>query len=208
MRQRRLQASAVLAALTLLVAGGCVRERVVERDAPSGTSAPSDDKKSSSDDKSGGASSPTKDLGKVVATGNTSDGDTTVRVDLYELKRTGSVLIVNIGVTNTSPEGTGDKNWQVSNFFDDGESNSPDPALNTRSSLDGVFLIDEANRKKYPVARDATKRCVCSSDLGSTFVGRGQTVTLSATLGAPPKEVKVVNVSIPHVATFINVPLD
>jgi hypothetical protein len=32
-------------------------------------------------------------------------------------------------------------------------------------------------------------------------------VVLSATLGAPPPDVKAVNVSIPRVATFTNVPL-
>ena len=158
----------------------------------------------------GERSSPKTDVGKVVASSTTAAGDTSLRIDLYELKRTGSVLSVNFGVTNTSAEGAGPfgSRWQISQFFDDGVNNLPggDPSLGSFTT-DGVYVVDEVNKKKYPVARDSDRRCLCSTGLAGTFVGRGQTVVLSATLGAPPPDVRTVNVSIPHVATFAGVPL-
>ena len=69
MAQRRMKGSIMLVVSRLLLAGGCVRERVVERDTGSGGSAPAGEAQSSGDRGKEGGSSPTKALGKVVATG-------------------------------------------------------------------------------------------------------------------------------------------
>ena len=203
MGRQRLTSSFAIAASLLLLGTACVREKGATQEGGPTTAQAGGSSSNSADEKQG--SSTPKAPGKVVASADTSDKDATLRIDLYELKRTGSVLVLNFGVTNTTP-GAGSNEWSPTFFFDDGLNNA-DGAVQGLASVDGIFIVDEVNKKKYPVARDANKRCLCSASLGSTDVARGQTVTLSATFGAPPSNVKAVNVSIPHVPTFANVPL-
>jgi len=56
------------------------------------------------------------------------------------------------------------------------------------------------------VARDPDGRCVCSNALGSAFLSRG-VVNLEATLTAPPSNVQRVDLIVPRVRTFTDVPL-
>lgn len=198
----------MVAVSLLLLGSGCIREKVVTQEGGTTTTEAGGRK---SDNKSKDAGSSGKSPGKVVATANTADGDIPLRVDLYELKRSGSVLAVNFGVTNLSTEDKSSSKWQISSFFDDGINNLSGTAESNvnlgLATTDGIYVIDEVNKKKYPVARDSSRRCLCDTALYGTFVELGQTVSLSATTGAPPADVKAVNISIPHVATFANVPL-
>jgi len=66
--------------------------------------------------------------------------------------------------------------------------------------------VDPEGRKKYLVARDSEGRCLCTNQLGSEFLAQGA-VNLEATLSAPPAEVRQVNLVVPGVKTFTDVPL-
>lgn len=106
---------------------------------------------------------------------------------------------------------TAEDRVQVGSELDDGifqESTAPDAdSIIGGSTLDGVYLVDGTNRKKYLVGRDARNLCTCDSDLGSAFVAVDAPVTLSATFGAPPPDVRAVDVFVPRFGTFKDVPL-
>lgn len=48
---------------------------------------------------------------------------------------------------------------------------------------------------------------MCSTDLSTVFVKPGAPANLHATITAPPPEVRTVNVFVPNVETFTNVPI-
>lgn len=198
---------ALLSSCVLLLAQGCSKAA----DGPSQSAAtttsavterPADP--TSKPEKPGGA-----DTGPVVATGTTSAGSTPLKIELHELRRNNGVVSLNFSVTNTGVAGdAGDDRWQVTEFFDDGTTNGAAAGDGANGdTVDGVYPIDGVNKKRYTVARDTTTHCACSGDMSSTFIGRGQTQTFSATFGAPPPDVRAVDVAIPHSATFANVPL-
>ena len=57
------------------------------------------------------------------------------------------------------------------------------------------------------MAGESTSRCVCSNDLSAAFVAEATPVSLQATLAAPPETVTKVNVLVPRVKTFTDVPI-
>jgi hypothetical protein len=59
----------------------------------------------------------------------------------------------------------------------------------------------------YLVAREKGGRCICSSKLVDVFVERQAPVNLQASLTAPPQDVATVDVVVPNVKTFTDVPL-
>ncbi|MEE6261536.1 hypothetical protein [Plantactinospora sonchi] len=143
-------------------------------------------------------------LGAVVATRQGSVSGTNwskpIRVELYELRRDQGFVTVNVRITDTTPEGGGGVfGWRAADFFSVEGSAGAD-------GFDSVYLLDRKNRKKYLVARDAQKVCLCSTKLG-LHVQPQQTIGLYATFGAPPDDVTVVDVYVPQVEAFENVPL-
>lgn len=150
------------------------------------------------------------DLGEVIATRDvqvSENGDVIpVRVELHQLRRKDGFVTVNLRLTNTGPEGAGHR-WQIADEF---AGDTPG------HTLAGVSLIDRKNRKQYLVARTAgdaadgandQDRYLASLQLASVFVQPGQSVNLYATFGAPPDDVRVVDVVVPSVPVFGNVPL-
>jgi hypothetical protein len=128
------------------------------------------------------------------------------RFTIDQLERSGPTVIVNAKIELLN--GGDDDSWQISDAFDDGEYQKlSNGTSETGHVFDGVALIDPVGRKKYLVARDSDGNCVCSNDLSDTFVYPGQPVTLQATLTAPPSAVKKVDVVVPRVKTFHDVPL-
>jgi len=129
-----------------------------------------------------------------------------VRLELAELKRTSGTTALGLRLTTTSEDRA-----QVAGTFDDGifqESTAPDAdSVLGGSTLDGVYLVDGTNRKKYLIGRDAQNLCTCDGDLGSAFVNADAPLTLSATFGAPPADVRAVDVFVPRFGTFKDVPL-
>jgi hypothetical protein len=128
------------------------------------------------------------------------------RFTIDELKRSGPTVIVNAKIELLN--GDDDDSWQIADAFDDGVyQDLADGGSETGHVFDGIALIDPQGRKKYLVARDSEGNCVCSNDLSDTFVNPGAPVTLQATLTAPPPTVKKVDVIVPRVKTFHDVPL-
>ena len=140
-----------------------------------------------------------------IAARDTSDGKAKLRVAINQLHRDGTLLFLNLSLTNKG----GDDNYQIADFLDDGDTNGlsgGDSGL-VLDSVDGIYVTDQVHKKKYPAARDTEHKCLCSADLGNTFVGADQTVGLSTTFGAPPEDVKTVDVFVPHAGTFTGVPI-
>jgi hypothetical protein len=152
------------------------------------------------------------DLGEVIATRDvqvSENGDVIpVRVELYQLRRKDGFVTVNLRMTNTGTEGAGHR-WQIADEF---AGDTPG------HTLAGVSLVDRKNRKQYLVARtggDAADgagannqdRYLASLQLASVFVQPGQSVNLYATFGAPPDDVRAVDVVVPSVPVFDSVPL-
>jgi hypothetical protein len=125
---------------------------------------------------------------------------------ITELKRSGPTVVLN--ATVEWAEGA-DDSMQVSSTFSDGQFQSLEGSEGNESGdvFDGVALIDPEGRKKYLVARESTGRCVCSNDLSAAFVAADTPVSLQATLAAPPETVTKVNVFVPRVKTFTDVPI-
>jgi hypothetical protein len=125
---------------------------------------------------------------------------------ITELKRSGPTVVLN--ATVEWAEGA-DDSMQVSSTFSDGQFQSLEDSEGDEEGdvFDGVALIDPEGRKKYLVARESTGRCVCSTDRSAAFVAADTPVSLVATLAAPPEDVTKVNVVVPRVKTFTDVPI-
>jgi hypothetical protein len=145
------------------------------------------------------AAAPEKNLGSRDT--SAADGSK-VRVTLTSLAREGGIATLNF--TATVLGGGSGTSWQISDFFDTGDQSGPGQKTDWAN---GVYLIDGKNRKKHLAATDTNGNCVCSGNLGATFVRGGQTVVLTTTFAAPPENVNAVDVNVPHAGTFRNVPI-
>lgn len=136
-----------------------------------------------------------------------------VTVTLTRAQRESGLLTIDLDVRNsiTPAESArvSSSSWYVSQFFDDGTTNGlngSDYAL-TSNSTDGIYLVDPLHRQRYPVARDTSGHCVCSTNLSNTNLGPGESVQLTATFAAPPADVTSIDVSVPNVGVFNHVTL-
>jgi hypothetical protein len=141
-----------------------------------------------------------------IVTGEGSfDGDR-FRFVLTELKRSGPTVV--IGARLELVGGDENSSLQVSSVFWDGQYQDLAGGDSEGGDVaDGFALIDPQGRKKYLVARDETGRCVCSNGLSGVFVYPDKPVGVEATLSAPPPNVTRVNVQVPNVKTFTDVPI-
>ncbi|MBE1487583.1 hypothetical protein [Plantactinospora soyae] len=147
------------------------------------------------------------DLGEVIAARDVQVSENgnviPIRVELHQLRRKDGFVTVNLRVTNTGTKGAGYR-WQIADEF------AGDIPGHT---LAGVSLVDRKNRKQYLVARTAgagakdQDRYLASLQLANVFVQPGQSVNLYASFGAPPDDVQAVDVVVPNVPVFANVPL-
>ncbi|MEO3821023.1 hypothetical protein [Plantactinospora sp. B24E8] len=147
-------------------------------------------------------------LGAVIATREIeveeSGRTVPLRVELHQLRRDTGFVTVNLRMTNTGPEGG--QRWQIADEFA-GET--------VGHTMAGVSLVDRKNRRQYLVARVASpgtggadrELYLCSANLAGVFVQPGQSVQLYAVFGAPPDDVRAVDVVVPNVPIFENVPL-
>jgi hypothetical protein len=150
---------------------------------PSRSAAANQDQGSSS----GGASSGDEGDGKPVATASSSGNR--VRLDVLSLRRTSAnTLTLRFATQNVSTS-------DVNNFdtYADRDLSNKD-----NRSVDGVYLIDEAARKKYLVQRDAEGHCLCSRDIGDQ--GANARLVWFARFPAPPPAVKEVTLVVPNFA--------
>ncbi|KAB8197539.1 hypothetical protein FH608_003020 [Nonomuraea phyllanthi] len=116
------------------------------------------------------------------------------RADINELKRQGRTLTLTWRVTATDGRvvlgtglGTGPTDYTVS----------------------GVSLIDPVNAKRYRVARNGPGQdaeCVCSATMGNRLE-TGEASTLYAVFAAPPPDVTKINIEMPMIGVFTDVPI-
>lgn len=155
----------------------------------------------------GSAASPTPSSSPALVTGQADINGNSLTLRMTQLKRSGSLVTLNFTLTNDRSTTT-DGRLQIGGNFDDGiAQKTPDSAISQLTTLDGIYLIDQAHQRKYPVARDSQGVCVCSGDGNSVFVDQQATVGFTATFGAPSADVRALDVSIPHFKTFTGVPL-
>ncbi|GAA3653301.1 hypothetical protein GCM10022224_015400 [Nonomuraea antimicrobica] len=136
--------------------------------------------------------------GKAIATREAKMGAGgsygTARVEITALKRQGRTLSLNFTVAAT--DGTVNlHNGMGTGPFD--------------FTVSAVSLIDPVNAKRYRVARNGTganAACVCSGTQGQ-FLKAGDASTLYAVFAAPPADVTKLNVEMPMVGVFTDVPI-
>lgn len=140
----------------------------------------------------------------------TTDGKTPLTVTLNAVTVSGSVTTVVFSATNAGNGGS--SNWQVADFFSDGEYKYPVDSSGHKSedsvngdNTDGVYLTDTTNQKVYRAAYDTAGGCLCSGNLNSAFVDDGRTMVLQTSFAALPDGVTTVDVAIPGAGTFSNV---
>lgn len=170
--------AAVLALVTGLLAAGCAKDEQVAE--PSTTPAPV-----------GTAPSTLPTPGKAVASKEVDWPERiSARWSVFSLYRHGKFVTLEFGATNVGAQPL-DLDTRMSS---DGE----------RNDVSGVTLRDSAGKKRYSPASYGGE-CYCTFD--AFPVSNGQTMYLSATYAAPPAGSKSVDVSIPAVGTFADVPV-
>jgi hypothetical protein len=189
-----------LAVVLALIAGcgGDDDQNAASTPAPTDTAAP--------------AATATPTATPTVATGPVAQGDGSADggrfiFTITELKRSGPTVVLNASVSLAG--GSENDSIQISDTFADGISQDLEDMAEHEGAdvFDGVALIDPNGRKKYLVARESTGRCVCSNNLSAAFVEEDAPVNLQATLAAPPDTVTTVDVVVPGVKTFTDVPI-
>ncbi|WP_406318423.1 hypothetical protein OHA77_13565 [Streptosporangium sp. NBC_01639] len=141
------------------------------------------------------ASAPSQQ-GKVIATREVKAGGAELTVDITGLRRQGRLITLSWTVTNT-----GDAVWDMS-------SNLGDTPAYLGLTVAGVSLVDPVNAKRYRVARTGEKgtaECACSDYDVTTDAG--EVVPLYATYAAPPPDVQKINVEMPVLGVFTDVPI-
>ena len=128
-----------------------------------------------------------------------SDGEKPgMSVEVTELKRNsgGTVTLKFTMINNTSEN--------ASFGYDYGDRACCDGI--DVGSVGGVHLVDAVNQKKYLVVRASdTKKCLCSQ--GNANIAPGGRSNLWAKFPAPPEDVKVITVMIPHFVPMDDVPI-
>jgi len=123
----------------------------------------------------------------------TTDGQASgIRLAVQDLKVANGVATLRFTVTNES-----DKQLHYNTMVD--------PSGGEAGSVDGIYLVDAANKKKYLVVKDADKHCLCSRNL-EHFPSKSS-ANLWAKFPAPPDSVQKVGVVVPHFIPMDDVPI-
>ncbi len=119
------------------------------------------------------------------------------RFEVLSLARQGGFLRLTARVTSVQPHK--DAEWfPVYTMFGDlGESTAR-----------RFELIDAKHKKRYLVAQDSEKNCVCTRNLNAMLLLPGESALIEATFAEPPADVTTIDVVIPGpVGTFDDVPI-
>lgn len=200
--RRTLPFKPTLLACSLLMAGllsGCAGS-----DAPADQTAPSNVPSSAAVSSSALSSSPDLTAQELGAVGTRPSGKKDVEVTLNNVVANDATMTVNFTMTNNEESG----NVQVKDRFNNGlrEAEGAEGTADTFSA-DGVYVVTE-EKKRYLVGRDDKGVCACSGNLSNMFVNSGGSMTFSAVFAAPPEQISTVDVFIPTVGTFTDVPLE
>ena len=128
-----------------------------------------------------------------------------VRFDLVELKRRGDLLDLTAHVTNLSTDRSDSyANYQVGRQF---VASGRQDLSGLGDDFSGAVLTDLAGKKRYLVAADSAGACVCTTRLNDAFIDAGQGFELSATYAAPPVSTTRLDVQVPSLGTFRDLPI-
>jgi outer membrane protein OmpA-like peptidoglycan-associated protein len=95
-----------------------------------------------------------------------------------------------------------DGEWPVEHVFWNGVSSEPE-----YENVSGVQAVDTGAGQRYLVARDQSGTCICSGGLSDVDAGPGTAVVLAGTFAAPPPGVEKLDIFVPYVGTFPDVPV-
>lgn len=127
-----------------------------------------------------------------------------IRFDVVELKRRGDLLELRASLTNLGQDRSVDQRWQIGSRFNGAYRKD---LTVTDGAFSGSVLTDLAGKKRYFVAADSAGACVCTVDLSGTFPDGGETVELTATYAAPPASTTTLDVTVPSMGTFRDLPI-
>jgi hypothetical protein len=120
----------------------------------------------------------------------TADGEAPgTQLQVTKLKRSGDSVMLQFALINNSDSAYDPNNLQSSNY----------------RSVDGVYLVDMAGKKKYEVVRDSTGAGVCSQNIQA--ISAKSSANYWAKFPAPPDNVQKVGVVVPHFIPMDDVPL-
>jgi hypothetical protein len=123
----------------------------------------------------------------------TTDGEASgIRLEVQDLKVANGVATLRFTVVNES-----EKPLHYNTMID--------PSGGEAGTVDGIYLVDAANKKKYLVVKDADKHCLCSRNL-EHFASKSS-ANLWAKFPAPPDSVPKVGVVVPHFIPMDDVPI-
>lgn len=141
----------------------------------------------------------------VLATHDIGNAGVPASVDLNQVRVSGKVTQVTFTVHNNGDDGI----WSISSSFTDGlqqfDGSTVDAGPVDTTSVDGVYLVDAVNAKRYLAARTADGSCACSANL--PYVDAKGSLALTVLFAAPPAGVDAVDVYIPGAAPFSGVPV-
>jgi hypothetical protein len=119
-----------------------------------------------------------------------SDGEAPgAQLQVTTLKRSGDTVMLQFVLINNSDSAYDPNNLNSSQY----------------RSVDGIYLVDLAGKKKYEVVRDSDKNCVCSQGLQA--IPPKSRANFWAKFPAPPGSVQKLGVVVPHFVPLDDVPL-
>jgi hypothetical protein len=119
-----------------------------------------------------------------------SDGEAPgTQLLVTKLKRSGDSVMLQFVLINNSDSAYDPNNLNSSQY----------------RSVDGVYLVDLAGKKKYEVVRDSDKNCLCSQGL-QAILSKSR-ANFWAKFPAPPGSVQKLGVVVPHFVPMDDVPL-
>ncbi len=126
-----------------------------------------------------------------------------------ELKAEGSVPGVSIVIQDLKRDESNSVTLRFQLINNSDKPYSPGCTLREASNrpceeIGGVHLIDNTNKKKYLVVRDADGKCVCST---IRRLDKGARMNLWAKFAAPPANVEKITVVVPEFQPIDNVPI-
>jgi hypothetical protein len=136
-----------------------------------------------------------------------------LRFDVLSLTRQGQLLQLAVRITSEDPvasltnDSPLDRSWNLTGLSDTSRA-----AFTSTSGIgeaySGTALVDVAAKKRYLVAVDSSGNCLCTADLSHFYmIGPGQSLTLNATYAAPPATTTRLEVDVPGIGSFADVPI-
>jgi hypothetical protein len=172
---------------------------------------PADDSGSSGEivdvEGSSGATDSPEDQAPAEPLATAEGGPPFTGLEIVDLRRTGdSVTLEFVIITDDGSGATNRNPREVFAAPQDQVGSDEGPSDELRASVSGVTLVDKTNEKRHLVLRDSNGNCLCTG-FDTVSVDENARYPQSAQFPAPPEDVDVVTVEVPHFPAIDNVPL-